>query len=150
MTEPRIDVPTEPTAVRVPGRSTRARAGSSAARRSTWRQSLVDVERGVAHGLRIDGALFALMFGVATTILAGLVVGLDLAHWIAVVLALTLVLVSGMFNQILKAVWSDLGHHFPQSSRTAVRIGTAAVCVALLGGLITITLAFVDHFQRLF
>lgn len=146
----RLEMPTEPRPVRVPGRTSTAERSEPVVRRPGWRQRLVDLERGVVLGLRADATLFVMLFGVATTLLAGLVVGLALAHWIAIVLALTFVLVAGMFHQILKTIWHDLGHHFAETAATALRIGSAAVTVATIGGALTILLVFVDHYVSLF
>lgn len=152
MTERRFETTSTSTSkpVRSRPRTTGVADEERPVRRPGWRQRLVDVERGMVLGLRADGTLFVLLFGVALTLLAGFVVGLTLKHWIAVVLALTVVLAAGMFHQLLKSIWNDLGHHVERTAAQAVRIGTAAVCMAAFGGSLTIVLVFVDHYLELF
>lgn len=118
--------------------------------RSSFHQRLVDVERGVAAGIRRDSTLFVHFF-IATAVLAGAVVlGLSLMQWCIVVLALTLVLTAEMFQQVLKTILESLGHHFPEASRRAERIGTAAVSITILGTVILIGLIFTERLMQLF
>ena len=84
-------------------------------------------------------------------ILAGaLVLGLSLIHWTMLVLALTLVLSAEMFHQALKFLLQSVGPHFEKSAETALRIGTAAVFLAMLGAVIVIGLIFVHRLLQLF
>ncbi|MFM8582773.1 MAG: diacylglycerol kinase, partial [Planctomycetaceae bacterium] len=71
-------------------------------RRPAWRQRLIQAERGLAWGLRADSVFFVHFFGIALVISAGLAFGLALWQWVAIVLALTVVLSAEMFQQALK------------------------------------------------
>jgi undecaprenol kinase len=108
--------------------------------RPLWRQRLVDVERGMSHGLRRDSAFFVHFFLSSVVIVGSVVLGISLVQWTIVILALTLVLSAEMFNQVLKSLISSLGRHLDDSARSALRIGTAAVFVAAAGAMIVIAL----------
>ncbi len=118
-------------------------------RRSPWRQRLVDLERGLVLGLRTDGALHALLFGTATTVVAGLVLGLSLAHWIAVVLAITVVWVAGLLHQAVKMLRQLVADERDDAAQGMVRLTAVALNVAVAGGTITIALVVLDHLQPL-
>lgn len=119
-------------------------------RRSAWRQTLVQAERGLVGGVRSGSAFFVHFFGISIVIAAALVLGVGWTHWIGIAGCLTLVLTAEMFNQALKALASagDL-HSLPQVQR-ALAIGTAAVVVSCTGSTIILTLVFWQRFQQLF
>jgi len=119
-------------------------------RRPAWRQSLVDVERGFATGLRGDGAIFVHFFSTSIVIAAGLVLGVSLLEWTAIILALTLVLSAEMFRQVLKALLLKASHEFDDSARTALRMALAAVCVAMLGSTLAVGLIFTKAILAIF
>lgn len=111
-------------------------------RRSAWRQRLVEAERGMSQGVRRDSTFFVHFFGGSFVIAAGWVLGIGLAGWTVIILAVTLVLSAEMFNQVLKAIWRTVGHHLDEEGEKAVRMGTAAVFVALAGAILAIGLIF--------
>ena len=111
-------------------------------RRSVWRQRLVDAERGITHGFRLDSTLFVHIFMGCIVIATAFVLGIGVLEWVLVILALTMALSAEMFNQVLKAIWHTVGHHFDGPVRSAVRIGTAAVFVTILGAVSAIGLVF--------
>src|SRR5579872_2315450 len=73
-------------------------------RRSAWRQTLVQAERGLVGGIRSGSAFFVHFFGISIVIAAALVLGIERTHWIGIAGCLTLVLTAEMFNQALKAL----------------------------------------------
>lgn len=114
-------------------------------RRAPWRQRLIDAERGITLGFRGDSTLF-LHFFLATIILgAAFVLGIGAIEWAIVLLALTLVLSAEMFNQVLRSVRDALGHQFDDRLQKAIRIGTAAVFVTMIGALATLAVVFGRH-----
>ena len=117
--------------------------------RAAWRQRLVDAERGFSQGLRSDSTFFVHFFVGTVIVAAGFVLGISLLQWTVVVLALTLVLSAEMFNQVLQAIWKTVGHHLSQEGVNAVRMGTAAVFVTLLGAAVTIVLIFGQRLSQL-
>ena len=119
-------------------------------RRPAWRQSLVDVERGFATGLRGDGAIFVHFFSTSIVIAAGLVLGVSLLEWTAIILALTLVLSAEMFRQVLKALLQNASREFNDSARTALRMASAAVCVTMLGSTLAVGLIFTKAILAIF
>ncbi|MEX2288504.1 MAG: diacylglycerol kinase [Planctomycetaceae bacterium] len=119
-------------------------------RRAPWRQRLVDAERGITLGVRGDSTFF-LHFFLATIIVgAAFVLGIGAVEWAVVLLALTLVLSAEMFNQVLRSVHDALGHQFDDSLKKAIRIGTAAVFLTMIGALITLALVFGRHVYEIF
>lgn len=119
-------------------------------RRPAWRQRLVEVERGVAQGVRSDSSFFAHFFIGSVILAAAFVLGLPLLHWLIVILALTLVLCAEMFRQSLRAVVDSIGLRFPESVQRARRIGTAAAFVAMTGALLCLGVIFGHRLWQLF
>jgi len=132
-------------------------------RRPACRQRLIQAERGLAWGLRADSVFFVHFFGISLVISAGLAFGLALWQWVAIVLALTMVLAAEMFQQALKLLAglaspdSDAGSHPtltpPVHSTAATRalsIGTAAVLVACPGSTLVLALIFTHRGLELF
>jgi diacylglycerol kinase len=121
--------------------------------RAPWRQRLVDVERGLAQGVRGDSTFFVYFFLSSLTLVASVVLGLSLMKWTNVLLSLTLVLSAEMFNQSLKTLCKALGRPADAAVRSALRMGTAAVFVVIGGSLIVIGLtlgqACVQMFREL-
>ena len=100
----------------------------------------MDAERGLSQGFRLDSTFYGHFFTGSIVIATGGVLGLSLIEWVAVILALTLVLSAEMFNQVLKAVWEAVGHHFTGNTAAALRMGTAAVFVTIAGATVAIGL----------
>jgi len=99
------------------------------------------------QGVRGSSALFFHFFTGTIVIAAGAVIRLELIEWCLLIVALTMVLAAEMFNQVLKAIAKSLEHHFADEVHKAMRIGTAAVFVAAIGAVLSISLMFG---QRLF
>jgi len=121
-----------------------------ARRRPAWRQRLIEVERGFATGLRGDGAFFVHFFSASIVISAAFLLGISLVEWMILVLSLTFVLSAEMFRQVLKALLERVGHYFDDSARTALRIASAAVVVAITGASAAIGLIFVRALADVF
>ena len=108
--------------------------------RPAWRRWLIDVERGLMLGVRGDSIFFVYFFLTSATIAASVVLGISLLEWTVVILALTVVLSAEMFNQSVKALFAVRGRPVDDAARTALRIGSAAVFVAIAGSILTIGL----------
>jgi undecaprenol kinase/diacylglycerol kinase (ATP) len=119
-------------------------------RRSAWRQTLVQAERGLVGGFRSGSALFVHFFGISIVIAAALVLGIEWTHWIGIAGCLTLVLTAEMFNQALKALASADDRPATLQVQRALAIGTAAVLVSCVGSTVILTLIFWQRFQQLF
>ena len=119
-------------------------------RRSAWRQTLVQAERGLVGGFRSDSALFVHFFGISIVIAAAFVLGIEWTHWIGIAGCLTLVLTAEMFNLALKALACANGQELTPEVQRALAIGTAAVVVSCAGSTIILTLIFWQRFQQLF
>jgi undecaprenol kinase/diacylglycerol kinase (ATP) len=119
-------------------------------RRSAWRETLVQAERGLVGGFRSGSALFVHFFGISIVIAAALVLGIEWTHWIGIAGCLTLVLTAEMFNQAFKTLASANGQESTPEVQRALAIGTAAVVVSCTGSTIILTLIFWQRFQQLF
>jgi len=119
-------------------------------RRSAWRETLVQAERGLVGGFRSGSELVVHFFGISIVIAAALVLGIEWTHWIAIAGCLTLVLTAEMFNQALKALASAIDRPADPLVLRALAIGTAAVLVSCVGSTIILTLIFWQRFQQLF
>jgi diacylglycerol kinase len=108
--------------------------------RPPWRRWLIDVERGLMLGVRGDSIFFVYFFLTSATIATSVVLGISLLEWTVVILALTVVLSAEMFNQSVKALFAVRGRPVDDAARTALRIGSAAVFVAIAGSILTIGL----------
>src|SRR5579863_1010085 len=102
-------------------------------RRSAWRETLVQAERGLVGGFRSGSELVVHFFGISIVIAAALVLGIEWTHWIAIAGCLTLVLTAEMFNQALKALASAIDRPADPLVLRALAIGTAAVLVSCVG-----------------
>jgi diacylglycerol kinase len=108
--------------------------------RPAWRRWLIDVERGLTHGVRGDSIFFVYFFLTSATIAASLVLKISLLQWTVVILALTVVLSAEMFHQSVKSLFLSLGRPVDESAKAALRIGSAAVFVTIVGSILTIGL----------
>jgi diacylglycerol kinase (ATP) len=120
---------------------------SSGPRRCAWRQRLVDAECGLRLSLRMDGTMFVHLFVSCCVLAAGFVLGLSIQQWSVVAMAITLVITTETFHQMLRALWSGVGHHLPAAMRDVLRIGSAAVLLAAVGSGAAIILVFVERFR---
>lgn len=116
--------------------------GITAKLRPEWRQRLVDAERGITFGIRLDSTFFIHFFAGSAVIAGAMLLGLSATHWAIVILAMTTVLCAQMFNQVLKSIWILLGNHLPAESQNTFKVGTAAVGVSIVGSVITILTIF--------
>ena len=126
--------------VRPPETSTSESTTSLRSTRPAWRRWLIDVERGLMHGVRGDSIFFVYFFLTSATIAASVVLGIALLQWTIVILALTVVLSAEMFNQSVKSLFAALGRPADEKVKAALRIGSAAVFVAIVGSVVTIGL----------
>jgi len=117
--------------------------------RPEWRQRLVDAERGITFGIRLDSTFFIHFFSGSAVIAAAMLLGLSATHWAIILLAMTTVLSAQMFNQVLKSIWNLIGSHLPAESQNTFKAGTAAVCVSIMGSVITIAIVFCSALYRL-
>ncbi|REJ92433.1 MAG: hypothetical protein DWQ34_08265 [Planctomycetota bacterium] len=132
---------------RVPADTARAR--ESSARRSAWRERLVEAEGGLRLGIRADGTLFVHLFIVCGIVAAGLVLGLNVTQWAITILAITVVLSAEIFNQMLRVLCGQFGRHLPSELRDTAKIGTTAVVTASIGAVVALTLVFGQCVARL-
>lgn len=109
-------------------------------KRPAWRQHLVQTERGVVRGVRGGSAFFVHFFGCSLVLAIGFVLGLSPFEWAAVALCATVVLAAEMFNQAIKALVAIDAEN--REKTKALVISTAAVMVAVVGSLLTVTLIF--------
>jgi diacylglycerol kinase len=128
------------TVVRPPEKSTSESAATLPSARPAWRRWLIDVERGLMHGVRGDSIFFVYFFLTSATIAASVVLGIALLQWTVVILALTVVLSAEMFNQSVKSLFAAIGRPADDKVKAALRIGSAAVFVAIVGSVLTIGL----------
>ncbi|MCH7685579.1 MAG: diacylglycerol kinase [Planctomycetes bacterium] len=119
-------------------------------RRSMWRQTLIEVERGITLGFRSDSSFFVHFFTGCIVVTAGMVLGIELIQWTILVPTMTVVLAAEMFHSVLKSILVDIEHHFPKSTRQAIRMSTAAVFVTNLGAVVTIGLIFGNRLLQIF
>ncbi len=118
--------------------------------RPAWRQALVDVERGLAQGVRFDSC-FAIYFFMTTVVVTmGFVLGISTIEWSVLVVALSLVLSSQMFHQMLRILWKETEHQLPENLRPLIRIASAAVSVAIMGAGCAIVILFWHRMATLF
>ena len=119
-------------------------------KRSGWRQRLVDAERGISLGIRMDSTLFVHFFLGCVILAAGLVLRVSYTQWALIALALTLAVSSELFLLVLRAISRAVDPDQAHDIERALRIGTAGVVVALLGATLTIGLVFATQLQSAF
>jgi diacylglycerol kinase len=117
--------------------------------RPEWRQRLVDAERGITFGIRLDSTFFIHFFTGSAVIATAMLLGLSATHWAIIVMSITTVLCAQMFNQVLKSIWNLLGSNLPAESQNMFKAGTAAVCVSIIGSVITIAIIFCSALYNL-
>jgi diacylglycerol kinase len=116
-------------------------------RRNAWRQRMIDAERGLRLTLRMDATMFVHLFAATCILAAGFVLALSALQWAIVTLAITVVLSAETFNQLLRTLSSEAGHHLPGGMRNVVQIGAAALLITSIGAGTTIILVFVNRLQ---
>jgi hypothetical protein len=114
--------------------------------RPVWRQALVDVERGLAQGVRFDSSFAVYFFLMTVVVMMGFVFEISAIEWSVLVVALSLVLSSQLFHQMLRILWKETEHQLPDRLRPLIRIGSAALSVAIAGAACAIVILF---WQRL-
>lgn len=119
-------------------------------RRPAWRQRLILAERGLTSGLRADSIFYVHFFGISIVVVAGVVFGIVLWQWVAITLALTVVLSAEMFQQALKLLVDRGTETAQENALRAQSIGTAAVLVACIGSTLVLTMIFVQRGIELF
>jgi diacylglycerol kinase len=130
--------------------ATKARGRRShSARRSQWRQRLIEAESGFRLGIRTDGTLFVHLFILSGILAAGFVLQLGLVQWALLVLAITLVLSAELFHQMLRVLWKGAERHLPSELRNVVRIGTAAVVLSSVGAVVVLALVFAQRISQM-
>ena len=117
--------------------------------RPEWRQRLIDAERGITFGVRLDSSFFIHFFSGSAVLATAMLLGLSATHWAIIILAMTTVLCAQMFNQVLKSIGKLLGSHLPAESQNTFKVGTAAVGVSIIGSIITIGIIFCSAIYRL-
>lgn len=95
----------------------------------------------------MDGTLFVHLFVASCIVAAGLVLRLTGQQWAIVSLAITLVITTETFCQMLRALWAGIGHHLPPDVRNVVRISSTAVLLSSIGAGIAIILVFADRLR---
>lgn len=117
--------------------------------RPAWRQTLVQVERGLVGGVR-GGSAFAIhFFGACIVATAGAVLGLELNQWSIVAVCLTVVLTAEMLHQAFKTLVYDPDRPPTPTAVRARGIAQAAVLVAVIGCGSVILLQFWHRLQIL-
>lgn len=120
-------------------------------RRSPWRQQLVETERGLSQGMRNDSTFFVYLFVDCLIVAVGAVLGLSGWQWIVVGLVTTLVLTAELFRQALRAMIAELIELRPQGRWPHVlHLATAAVSIALLGGMCIIVAMYWERVRELY
>lgn len=119
-------------------------------KRSGWRQRLVDAERGISLGIRMDSTLFVHFFVGCVILAAGFVLRVSYTQWALISLALALAVSSELFLLVLRAISRAVDPDQTSDTERALRIGTAGVVVALLGAALTIGLVFATQLQSAF
>ena len=135
---------------RVPLPARAVPGGETRVKRPAWRQRLIQAERGLAWGLRADSVFYVHFFGISIVLSAAVAFGIELWQWVAITLALTVVLSAEMFQQALKLLLHTGDQPAPPNVARALSIGTAAVLVACIGSCLVLTMIFVSRGIELF
>lgn len=107
-------------------------------RRSPWRQRLVEAERGIVHSVRGDSLLFAHFFLSCLIFTTAVVLQISLIEWAVLCLAFCLVIAAELFQKALVTVVSAVEGGQREILRHALRIGTAAVLVSIIGASVAV------------
>ena len=127
-----------------------------ARRRATWRQRLVEAERGLVLGFRRDGVLAGHLFVLTLAVAAGVTFELNSQRWALLMLALSGAMAAELFGQVLAALAAATakggGDDADQSAELAgaVRLCSAAVAVAALGACGALVAVFEPAVSRAF
>jgi hypothetical protein len=73
-------------------------------RRPSWRQDLVDTERGLVVGFRSDAGIVSHLFAGSIVVVAGVLFGLSPTQWVLVCLTLSGLLTCEMFRQAIRVL----------------------------------------------
>ncbi|WP_171189252.1 diacylglycerol kinase [Alienimonas chondri] len=117
-------------------------------RRATWRQRLVEAERGLVLGFRRDGVLAGHVFVLTLAIAAGVVFELNTSRWCVIFLALSGAMAAELFGQVIAALAAAVVRDEEADSELtaqvtgAVRLCSAAVAVAACGAAAALVAVF--------
>lgn len=118
--------------------------------RSGWQLYLIEVEQGIRQCFRGDSTFFVHFFLVSITLAAGVVLSLNVTQWCLILLASSWVISAEMFQQVLKAIWEQVGDKLDQGSGRILSIGTAAVFVAFTAAIVVVLAVLATRFWELF
>ncbi|QDT15973.1 diacylglycerol kinase [Alienimonas californiensis] len=117
-------------------------------RRATWRQRLIDAERGLVLGFRRDGVLAGHVFVLTLAVAAGVVFELNTSRWCIIFLALGGAMAAELFGQVIAALAAAVVRDGEEESERnaqlagAVRLCSAAIAVAACGACAALVAVF--------
>lgn len=111
-----------------------------AGKRPPWRQQLVDAESGLKLSFRADGTLMGYGFALLAVLAGGTVAELQPSDWAVVVLAVTAVLASQLFRQMLLRFVEQVDEGMAIDTRPVRQMGTAAVVITNVGAFLAASL----------
>ena len=94
--------------------------------------------------------MFLHFFSGSVILVTAVVLNISPIEWTALILSLTLVMTAEMFNKVLLAIGKHVDRHSTAPLLNDLRIGTAAVFVTIIGGVLTIRLIFGRRVWELF
>lgn len=140
----------DPSTRRNPARSAvRQRLGRNR-KRSAWRQWLIEAERGITAGFRSDSVFFVHLFAGSLAVAAAVLLGLDATQWGIVILALSMTIASELFHQVLKQLGGLIDSTEEAPAAALRRFGAAAVAVATIGSVTSISVILGSRLWSLF
>ena len=119
-------------------------------RRSAWRQSLVDAERGLVIGFRSDSAILGHLFAGSIVLIAGCLFGLEAWQWICTTLSFTMLLTGEMIRQAVKTVCNSEPLQQNPQVQSALGMLSGAMTIASVGAAIVVLIIFWQRFEALF
>ena len=110
--------------------------------RRTWRQKFADALRGLRRGVRGQSSFFVHFFCAAAVIAAGVALRITIGEWIAVSIAITMVLVAEMFNSAIETLVKALVKKHDPLVGEALDISSAGVLLASIGAVVIGVIVF--------
>ena len=118
--------------------------------RRSWITKFSDACRGVKIAVRAEVSFFVHLFVTMIVVLSGAVLGLSRLEWCLIVLCVATTLSAEMFNRVLRELLQSVGRQLESRTQKALRIGTAAVFVTMVGALMTLSIIFGQHLFEMF
>ncbi len=119
-------------------------------RQRSWRLKFACALRGVKQGIRGQSSFFVHFFVAAMVVVAATVLKCDRIEWLALTIAIAMVLTAELFNSALESLARAVDLGINAHLRDALDIGSAAVLTVSIGAVVVGLIIFGPRLGAMF